>query len=322
MRSPTLTVLASCLGFGCSTSPAPAVILTTDVGTETDDQWAVAYLALLADAGVIDLLGIVTTHAPNVERPPAETAARVARKVLETLNLGNPPRVVAGSNVPLEDAETPLSGAGGKFIVETARSFSPANRLTVLSIGAATDLGDALLTDSEIADNIRVVAMGFEGWPRGGDPFNVKNDPRAYEVILASRAPLTVGAADVCVRHLTEDRESVARHTQGGGPAGDALRASFESWIARKEALCRKYTGRKAWPLWDLITVACLLGMATDEEHPRPRLREDLTFDHGPFGPEEGQGVIRWITKVDEERLWADFEGRLKKHSAFSKPDS
>ena len=40
-----------------------AVVLTTDIGAETDDQWALAHLALSPE---FDLRGIVTTHATTM----------------------------------------------------------------------------------------------------------------------------------------------------------------------------------------------------------------------------------------------------------------
>ncbi len=56
------------------------VVLTTDIGAEVDDQWALAHLAVAPE---IELRGVVTTHAPRLAVPAAHTAARVARDVLK-----------------------------------------------------------------------------------------------------------------------------------------------------------------------------------------------------------------------------------------------
>ena len=42
--------------------------------------------------------------------------------------------------------------------------------------------------------------------------------------------------------------------------------------------------------------------MTTQHILPRPRLRDDMTFD----GVRTDQ-TITWITDVDEQRMWADF---------------
>jgi hypothetical protein len=77
----------------------------------------------------------------------------------------------------------------------------------------------------------------------------------------------------------------------------------MEDWLDRQPDLARSVTGRAdAWPVWDLVAVAHLLGLTRTETHPRPTLRLDLTFEH----PERG-GEIRWITRVDERSLWEQF---------------
>ena len=44
--------------------------------------------------------------------------------------------------------------------------------------------------------------MGFTDWPNGGDFFNVKNDPLAWQVILNSDVPLVIGSAAAAKRGL------------------------------------------------------------------------------------------------------------------------
>jgi hypothetical protein len=52
----------------------------------------------------------------------------------------------------------------------------------------------------------------------------------------------------------------------------------------------------------DNITLAYVLGMTTQHTLPRPRLRDDMTFEQ----VKTDQNVT-WITDVDEQRMWADF---------------
>ena len=48
------------------------VILSTDVGNEIDDQWAVTYLLLNR---VSDVLGIMSAHAPTIAAPAGQTSS-------------------------------------------------------------------------------------------------------------------------------------------------------------------------------------------------------------------------------------------------------
>ena len=55
------------------------------------------------------------------------------------------------------------------------------------------------------------------------------------------------------------------------------------------------------------MTTAFLLGMAKAESRPRPRLRDDLTFDL-----DHPKGTIDWITSIDEGKLWPDLVAKIK----------
>jgi inosine-uridine nucleoside N-ribohydrolase len=299
-------LFAAAFSTGCAQVSPPSVILTTDVGVEVDDQWAIAYLLLASDAGQVDVRGIVTTHAPSLRPPAAESSAAQAREVMTLVSPRRKPPVIPGSSVPLKEKRPGDAGAGASFIVEASGGFSPQHRLVILSIGAATDIAAAIRLDPQITNRIEVVAMGFERWPEGGDPWNVKNDPLAYQIILESSVPLTLGAADVCERHLTLDGEGSRRQTQNGGKVGQYLQKTFDDWLLRKEDLCRKMTGRLAWPIWDVVTLAHIWGWTAAEVRPRPRLRDDLTFD-----PSSPTATMRWITAIEGEKVWADFRAKL-----------
>jgi purine nucleosidase len=275
-----------------------AVLLSTDCGCEMDDQWA---LALLALSPALDLRAVVGAHGPTL---PAPAAADHAREVLRRMNVSKPPPVVAGAGGPMADAAAPIESEGTTLLLREAPDFSTASRLAVLVIGPATDVASALLLDPVLVDRIEVVAVGFDRWPEGGDPWNVKNDVRAWQALLASRVPITVGPIDTCIRHLTLTRAAAREMLSPAGDPGRFLLSILEEYLDRNPEDARSVTGRPdAWPVWDLIAVAHLLGLTQTETHPRPRLRDDMTFDHA--GQEAGE--IQWITALEERRLWAQF---------------
>src|SRR5439155_24574076 len=113
-------------------------------------------------------------------------------------------------------------------------------RLHVLVIGAATDVASALLIDPGFAERVEVVAMGFDGWPEGGDPWNVKNDVRAWQVLLQSRVPIVVGDGDVGRRRLGMSVASAHRWLDASGAPGRPLVALLETWLTKNAALARK----------------------------------------------------------------------------------
>src|SRR4030095_14085518 len=109
-----------------------------------------------------------------------------------------------------EHARTPRSSPAVKFLIETSRRFSKDNRLTVLMIGAATDVASAILTDPTIVERVRIIQMGFHD-EQGGDEFNIANDVHAVQVILDSKVPLVIGPGKVCRASLSLTFEEARR---------------------------------------------------------------------------------------------------------------
>lgn len=291
-----------------------AVVLTTDCGADMDDQWTLAQLALAPE---LELRGIVTTHAPSLAAPAAATAARVAQEVLDHLPLATRPPIIAGSSVPLASRTEPLANAGVQFLLQQSRAHSSARRLAVLVVGAATDVASALLIEPQFADRIELIAMGFERWPVGEDTWNVKNDVRAWQVLFASRAPIVIGDATVTKRDLLIERhtahELFARH----GLSGRYLADLHTAWLNKEAELCQKVTGsRDAWPVWDQVTVAHLLGLTRSKVHPRPILRDDMRFVHPAHTTSRKPrraATVAWITAINSVKLWKHCTANLER---------
>lgn len=113
MKKTALLAFLFVVALSISVAARPrGIILTTDCGTEVDDQWAIVYLFL---SFPLNVKGVVTTHAPNLAEPRAEASAACVRDALRRLGVSSPP-VFAGSSVPLKGRE-PLRNAGVDFIL-------------------------------------------------------------------------------------------------------------------------------------------------------------------------------------------------------------
>src|SRR5262249_26124327 len=163
----------------------------------------------------------------------------------------------------------------------------------------ATDVASAILKDPTIAKRVAVVAMGFDAWPGGGDAFNVKNDPLAWQIILDSDVPVVVGSSAVTRRDLRLTRSAAAALMRSHGPVREYLYSLFDDWLKRMPAaLLEQITGmRETWVVWDEVAVAYALGMARGNEVPRPQLQMDLSFSHPPTSRR-----ITWLTDIDTQR--------------------
>ena len=295
-----LFVVSTGVKSGAQTADARIpVVLSTDVGNEIDDQWAITYLLLQPR---FEVLGVMSVHAPSISAPAGQTSYRILVDVVENrLAMSTHPPLVEGGSLPMQDAKTPRTSPAVRFLVETSKRFTRDNRLTVLMIGAATDVASAILTDPTIVDRVRVVQMGFPD-EKGGEEFNIANDVHAVQAILDSKVPLVIGPGNVCRASLSLTLDQARAMLATRGAIGAWLWEEYQAWYYRAVKPLRVDDFSKPWVIWDDIALAYVLGMTRQHTLPRPSMRDDMTF-----AQVNTDQAITWITDVDEERMWADF---------------
>ena len=300
IRLALLSIISTGAVYGAENADARVpVVLSTDVGNEIDDQWAITYLLLQPR---FDVLGVMSAHAPSITAPAGYTSYRILADVVENrLGMSVHPPLIEGGSLPLENAKTPRSSPAVSFLIETSRRFSKNNRLTVLMIGAATDVASAILTDPTIVERVRIIQMGFTD-EQDGNEFNIANDVHAVQAILDSKVPLVIGPGKVCRASLSltfdQAREMLAKR----GAIGAWLWEEYQAWYFRVVKPLRVNDFSKPWVIWDDIALAYVLGMTTQHTLPRPRLRDDMTVEQV-----KTDQTVTWITDVDEQRMWTDF---------------
>jgi inosine-uridine nucleoside N-ribohydrolase len=302
MRS--LLIVAFLLANALTSRASSRVILSTDVGNEIDDQWAITYMLVNP---AFDVEGIISAHAPSLPAPSAHATFEILKDVVEhRLGMITHPPLFEGSSLPLADTRTPRPNRGVDFILETSKRFSPENRLVVLTIGAATDVASAILEDPGVTSRIAIVAMGFQSLTEGGNEYNVQNDPKAWQVILDSDVPVTIGAGDVCKRDLALTFEGAKKLISMHGSVGAWLWHEYQAWYYRFVKPLRIDDFSKPWVIWDTVVLAYEQGMTTQESIPRPRLADNLAFEQVKTDKK-----ITWITSIDSTRMWGDFIPKL-----------
>ena len=223
-------------GAICSAQNADAripVVLSTDVGNEIDDQWAITYLLLQPR---FEVLGVMSAHAPSISAPAGHTSLRILVDVVENrLGMSDHPPLIEGGSLPMENAKTPRMSPAVRFLVETSRRFTRDNRLTVLMIGAATDVASAILTDPTIVDRVRVIQMGFPD-EKGGEEWNIHNDVHAVQAILDSKVPLVIGPGNVCRASLSLSLDQARTMLATRGAIGAWLWEEYQAWYFREAA--------------------------------------------------------------------------------------
>jgi purine nucleosidase len=290
-----------------SWTPPPArirlkpVIVTTDCGVDVDDQWALADLLL---SRRIQVRAIIGTHAPG---HTSAASAACARQVIRRVHRYAPP-VFTGAARALRGRPR-RANAGVRFLLRAARLQAAARpRLTVVSIGAATDVAAALLFHPALARQIRLVAMGFKAEPGGGSEYNINNDPRAWQVIFHSRVPLVIGAANICERYLTLRAAQARAMLAGRGPLGAWMAAIFAGFIRQHPGITRQFAPPDSWVEWDPITAAYLLGFARTRTLHGARYRfrcQCISYGH------HSGDTVHWITGIRRRAFWRDLERKV-----------
>lgn len=210
------------------------VILDTDIGTDIDDTWALAFLLRCPE---LDVRLITTTT--------GDTHAR-ARIVARLLEIAGRTDIPIGIGVPLESAPIyqsawvdgyDLGRYPGRIVPNGIAAIvdvigeSP-TPVTVLGIGPLPNLAAALMHAPGLVRNARLVGMfgslrlGYFGSAEIPAEYNVRLYPHACRNVFAAQWEVTVSPLDTCgAVQLRGEKYQAVR-----GSADPLLRAVMENY--------------------------------------------------------------------------------------------
>jgi purine nucleosidase len=294
MRCPHVLLLLCALGLAAAPARAAErvrVVIDADTANEVDDPFAIVRALRAPELEVVGLSSAQWQVSHWATPQTLEDSQRLNEFLLGHLGRGDLPHP-RGATARLFDWGQDLAqhSAAAAFLVEQARRTPPGARLTVLVLGAATNLASALLIAPDIAPRLRVYLLGTSvDFTRGvwtKLDFNCVNDPRALHVVLDTVGlethvmPVNVAAA------LRFERAEVGRRFAGRGPLLDFL---LRRWDAHQDG------ERAARVIWDLALVEALLrpSLATEVEVQTP--------------PENAARAIHVFRAIDAPAMRADF---------------
>ena len=243
-RRTILAATLAAMGSACTgyRAPRPAtpqpVILDTDIGDDIDDTWA---LLLLLRMPQLDLRLAVTEFGNSTYR------ARLLAKLLTltgrddvpvALGLGNgdEPGLQSGwiGEYALAQYRGEVLDDGIDAIIRTI--LGSAQPVTVLAIGPATNIAEALRREPAIAQNARFVGMqgsvrvGYAADPEPAIEWNVRLDPLALRAVFAAPWQCTITPLDTCGL-VRVDGERYQRLYQSEDPWLQALMDNYRVWL-------------------------------------------------------------------------------------------
>lgn len=264
----TLAGIVAIIGLGAAAmlhaapeSRPVKIILDTDIGDDVDDVYALALLATLPE---VKLLGVTTVFGETDKR------AELAAKVLWIMGRKDVP-VCAGRPGSHKIGPQHLWAAGFRSPAikkMTAVQFlkreieKAPGEITIVPIGALTNIGDLLSQHPEVASKIkRIVLMGgaaFVGYNNEPPPmpeWNIRCDPAAARVVFNSGVPIVMAGLDATtMMKLDEERQKKMAAT--GKRTNDAIASLRLLW------------GQPIPTLYDPVAAAYAAGHVFAEERP------------------------------------------------------
>lgn len=271
------------------------VVLDSDADNEIDDHFAVAW----ASAAMPKLVALHAAPFHNGRSVDAATgmvqSAEQLRALTAAMDRSEVP-VFEGSPGYLADT-TDRRPAAVADLIERAS----AGPLTVICIGAITNLALALQAEPAIAPQLQVVWLGGQPtWSYDPSEFNLSSDPAASRLVLESDVDLLLvpcrGVAELLVTTLPELASALP-----DSPIGRHLEKAYSEQVAA--------TPGEGRAIWDMAAVACLLMpdavQVADEQ--LPAIDADAHWTEGPRG--RTIPVMQWL---DRTKVYVDFFSRLR----------
>ena len=268
-----LILLLMGAAVACQSHPLPTprvpVIFDTDLGGDIDDAWA---LALLLSSPELDLKLAVTAG------PDTRGEAPLLDKFLEKSGRADISIGVGvdweGSTGPLKDwaRDYDLADHPGKVyedgvsaIVQTIRRSD--RSMTLLVVGPASNLEEALSRDPRVLDESRVVAMSgsvYSGYPGDAGPapeYNVRKSPTGAHAMYGSGGDVWITPLDVAAQVRLEGSR-YERVLASKLPQTRTLMECYRFWVAASGETASSDPERESSILFD--TAAVYLSMRKD----------------------------------------------------------
>ncbi len=249
-------------------TPLP-VIFHTDIGGDVDDTWA---LLLLMRRPELDLKLVVTEGENAVYR------GRLTAKLLTLGKCAHVPLAIGADahddraaqsdwigDFTLKDYAGTVRTDGAQAIVDVIMASD--GPVTIISVGPATTVSDALRLEPAIAKHARFVGMFgsiHTGYGAGKPPeaeYNVKTDPTALRNVFEAAWPCSITPLDTCGL-LTLDGPLYQQVRRSHDPFAIACIRNSELWLPHASWMAKDFNIQKTSSiLFDVVAVV----MAFDE---------------------------------------------------------
>lgn len=250
------------------------VIIDADTGNEVDDLYAIVRGLLEPSWNVIALNAAQWQPAHWAVAQSMEESYRLNQVLLGYLKLGGAVKSYRGATNRLFDwGNLAQPSMASYHLIQEAHKMEDDEKLTVVTLGALTNIASALLIDPSIASKIAIYWLGttydFEEDILRKRDFNCMMDPQALEEVLKSSVELHVIPVNVANK-MTFNYAETEQKLRGKHGVLDFL---VDRWYQHLDG------GRYERTIWDLSIIEAVIHpewveevkiMTTKENYSRP----------------------------------------------------
>ena len=241
---------AGVLAMACCAGATPKpVIISTDIGDDIDDTWA---LSLALKCPELDIKLVIGDYGNATER------ARLIAKILEAAKRTDIPVGVGVSKGAKDGAHNQSKWIEGydlqrypgkvhqdgvqKLIDIVMTSPEP---VTLICVGPLPNIAEALRREPRIAQKAKFVGMhgsvrrGYGGSATPSAEWNVRADPASCRAALSAPWDITITPLDTCGL-IQLKGENYARLNASTDPIVQALLANYRAWTDARAARGQK----------------------------------------------------------------------------------
>lgn len=284
----SLTVLLFSATITLQAQEQQKIILDADTGNEVDDVYAIAR-AIIEPTWEITSLNAAHWQTAHWAVPQSmENSHRLNQTLLGFIN--SPIQTRRGGIARMFDwGDQAQHSAAAYEIIKQAKATPGNEKLTVITLGAMTNIASAIYIDPSIQSKIKVFALGttydFERNILKKNDFNCVMDIQAMEIMLMSDVELHIMPVSVASA-MTFDYLETKSKLEGIHPMTDFI---LDRWTQHLDG------GRNTRVIWDLALITAMI-------HPQWAEKVDITTSR-----DNGNRTIHYYKSIDADKIRTDF---------------
>jgi inosine-uridine nucleoside N-ribohydrolase len=277
----------------------PAMIIDADTANEIDDLYAITRALLEPGFRILGLSSAQWRHHLSPENTVWESQ-KINENILRLMKRQHIPAPLGADMIVGKPwgGKEPSDSPAAQFIIRAAKALKPGEKLTVVSLGALTNVASAILLAPEIIPKIACYCLSGKYFPErkvwDKDEFNARRDLNALNVAFNTEGfELHVMPVTLLYDFKFKQQEVVER-LSGKGGIWNYLTARWLSFAPQSEE----------WIMWDLALIEALANPAF--------AKQEEAFPP----PENVQRKIHVYTSVDRVAMFRDWWTTVEKSMA------